>query len=131
MREHVGVLRVLRWSRWLGAAAALASVSLWAVFVCFNPFVGLGVSSGSYAVAAVMVAVALLALWAALSFRPGWLCAAFAASFVPVGFYLLLVSGIFKWVGIANLLYLVAALGLLAHNRIRVGNRSQGDVSRL
>jgi hypothetical protein len=67
-----------------------------------------------------MVALAVGAGWAALRGAAGWLALAALASFVPVGFYLLLAPGpAAKVIGVADLVMLGAALGLRGGSALR------------
>ena len=60
-----------------------------------------------------MTAIALLGLLAGLKKWPLLMLGVFLASFFPVGLYLLGVPSLFRLIGVADLLYLVAALWLL------------------
>jgi len=42
----------------------------------------------------------------------------FGALFVPIGLYLLFTPGIFRWIGIFNLLYLLASLLMVVEHAI-------------
>ena len=48
---------MLQAGRWIGFLAAGATLVLWAVFLFANPYGSEGISSDTYAVAAVMVAL--------------------------------------------------------------------------
>ncbi len=68
--------------------------------------------------AALMIVLALAAAWASLNTKPLILLFAFVGSFVPSGFYMLLLTpSPFKWIGVGNLLYLVAGLLMLSSRR--------------
>jgi hypothetical protein len=61
-----------------------------------------------------MTVLAIVGLLAGIKKWPLLMLAVFLASFFPVGLYLLGVPSIFKLIGVADLLYLVASLWLLA-----------------
>ena len=103
--------------RLIGLTGAGLSLFLYSWFVFFNPYSDQGLNSEVYSVAILMSLLALLAGWAAFKFKPGWLLAAFLLSFFPVGLYLLGTPGIFRWIGVANLLYLLAGLNLILYRR--------------
>lgn len=85
----------------------------------FNPYYypDQGFDLGPYAMAIIMILLAVAAAWAALHVKPLILFGAFVGSFMPAGFYVLLTPSTFKWIGVANLLYLVALL-LMAGARL-------------
>jgi hypothetical protein len=60
-----------------------------------------------------MTVLAILGLLASLKKWPLLMLAVFLASFFPVGLYLLGVPSVFRMIGVADFLYLVAALWLL------------------
>ncbi|MBI5878070.1 MAG: hypothetical protein HZB53_10480 [Chloroflexi bacterium] len=93
-------------------ALLLATIALWAAFVAFNPFDASALTPESVAVALVMAALAAAGLVAVARNRPGFLVLTSAASFLPVGLYLLGVPSVFRLIGVANLLCLLAGLGL-------------------
>ncbi len=102
-------------ARSVGLVGAFSTAVLWLVFVFFNPYLSpdQAPDPGPYVMGAMMVLLSVAAAWAVLKLRTGILFLAFAASFVPVGFYVLLTPSIFKWIGVCNLLYLVAGLLML------------------
>ena len=57
-----------------------------------------------------MALLALVSGASALAKRPGLVLLAFVFSFVPVGAYLIGTPGVFRWVGVAHIGYLVAAV---------------------
>ena len=105
--------------RCIGFLASVTTLVLWAVFLFANPYGSEGVSSESdtYAVAAVMVALAAAAFVAAWRIIPILMFIVFAISLLPVGLYLLGTHGIFRWVGVCNLLFLPSGLLMRAARR--------------
>ncbi len=106
--KQLGHNPVLLLARVVGVGAASATIVLYCVFLFANPYNQKGITGSTYIVGEIMVALALLAAWSAWTLKPWALVLAFAASFFPVGFYLLGSPGIFTFVGVANVLYLVA-----------------------
>lgn len=107
----------LRSIQLLGTAAWVGSIALWIVFLWFNPYLGSGRTIGTAVVVAFMIALGVLAVYGTWTRRPGLLYGAVGLSFCPVGFYVLLTPGIFRAIGILNLLALLAAI--LLHRRVR------------
>ena len=103
--------------RLIGLTGAGVSLVLYGCFVFFNPYSDQGLNPQVYIVVILMSLLALLAGWAAIKFKPGWLLAAFLLSFFPVGLYLLGTPGVFRWIGLGNLLYLLAGLSLILYRR--------------
>jgi short subunit fatty acids transporter len=63
-----------------------------------------------------MIALGVLGVYGMWTRRPGLLYLVVVLSFCPVGFYFLLTPGIFRAIGILNLLALLAAI--LLHRRV-------------
>jgi hypothetical protein len=108
------VVRVLLTSaRLVGFGAALCAFVLWVVL-----FVGdaraleqdWGITPATLVQAAIMAALALVAAWASLRPAPLVLVVISVISFVPVGFYLMLIGGYGTWIGVCNLLWLAAGV---------------------
>jgi hypothetical protein len=110
-------LSFLQIIRLIGLTGAILSIVLYGWFVFFNPYSNQGLTTEVYGMVSLMSLLALLAGWAAFKFKPGWLFAAFLLSFFPVGLYLLGTPGVFRWIGVANLLYLLAALSMMFYPR--------------
>ena len=100
---------LLIFARLLGVAAALATIVLYGILLFFNPYSSEGITAGTYGVGALMGLLALVAIAGALMCKPSLLLFAFLGSFLPVGLYFLASPGIFALIGVANLLYLLAA----------------------
>lgn len=99
-----------------GVSAALAgnllALVLWVVLsaeILLRP----KIESGPMAVAVAMVVLATLGLGAAWHRSPGALLIVFGMSFVPVGFHALATPGLYRLIGVGDLLALVGALLLI------------------
>ena len=101
---------MLQLGRSVGLAASAATFSLWLVFLFFNPYGNRGINGSTYAIASLMLGLALVGAVAAWKGRPVWMFVVFALSFVPVGLYTLGVPGPFKWVGVSNTMFLISGL---------------------
>jgi hypothetical protein len=110
---------LLSFARLLGFAAAALVVLLYAVMLFSNPYNTDGITSGTSIVAAIMILLALLAAWGALTTRPVLLLLACLGSLVPVGAYLLGTPGVFALIGVANLGYGVAGAIMFLYPRGR------------
>ena len=108
---------MLQAGRWIGFLASVTTLCLWAVFLFANPYGSEGVSSDTYAVPAVMVALATAGFVAAWRIIPILMFIVFAISLFPVGLYLLGTPGIFRWVGVCNILFLPSGLLMRARHR--------------
>ena len=110
---------MLQTGRWIGFLASGATLVLWAVFLFANPYSSEGISSESdtYAVAAVMVALAAAAFVAAWKVKPILMFLVFGLSLLPVGLYLFGTPGIFRWVGVCNFLFLPSGILMRARHR--------------
>jgi len=101
---------MLKISRFLGIAAAIGVISLWSVLGLFAPYGTYGLLGGSYLVIWLMIILAVIGLGGVLMDNPYVPLVVFALSFVPVGLYLLGTPGLFKWIGLFDLLFLVSGL---------------------
>lgn len=101
---------MLKISRLVGLIAAVGVISLWGIFGLLNPYGYQGLTSSVYVVVALMIGLAIVGLFAALTENPYLMLAVFGLSFVPVGIYLLGTPGIFRWIGGFDLLFLLSAL---------------------
>lgn len=105
--------RVVWVARAAGLLAAGVVIALSAVLVLANPYASDTLSSATGLIMGLLCALALVAAWGAIARRPLLLLLAFAASFFPLGLYLLGTPGIFRWIGVAHLVYLIVGLALL------------------
>lgn len=102
----------ISYGRTLGVAASFAMVVLWAVFLLRGSDThGSSVMSGKVAI--FMLFIGVIALGASWRAKPVGMLTAFAASFLPVGMYTLASGGIYRLIGVADLLLLAAAVLLL------------------
>jgi hypothetical protein len=97
----------------LGIFASTAMLVLWLVLAAINRDYPQSTTPETWLRIAEMTALAILGLLASLKKWPLLMLAVFLASFFPVGVYLLGVPSVFRLIGVADLLYLVAALWLL------------------
>jgi hypothetical protein len=105
----------LVFARVLGFGAALTTSVLW-YWLLFDPASQGAITGGAYVVGAIMISLALLVVWGVFTLKPWTLLLAFVGSFVPIGLYTLRLPGSFRFVGVANLVYLFAAmLMIIAH----------------
>ena len=109
----------------LGTAAWVGSIVLWIVFLYFNPYSRSGLTPGSYVIVIFMIALGVLGVYGTWTRRPGLLYLVVGLSFCPVGFYVLLTPGIFRAIGVLNLLALLAAI--LLQRRVRTAMHGGQD----
>ena len=106
--------------RVVGCGAALGATALWAVFLFGNPYDaparGRLLLFGSLMMLASTVSAVAAALGAHLA-----MYLLFFACFFPVGLYVLMSPGLFRSIGLLNLLYLVSAM--LMHRAILDGKK--------
>jgi hypothetical protein len=105
---------MLTLSRLVGLAASVGVISLWSIFSFLNPYGYEGMSSAVYLIAALMIVLGVVGIVAVLTERSRLMVAVFVLSFVPIGFYLLGAPGLFRWIGIFNILFLLSGLVMLA-----------------
>jgi hypothetical protein len=108
--------------RVVGSIAALGAVALWAVFLFGNPYDppagGRLLLFGSLMILASTVSAIAAAFGAHLA-----MYLLFFACFFPVGLYVLIFPGLFRSIGLLNLLYLVSAM--LVHRAILDGKKKE------
>lgn len=103
--------RVIRISgQAIGVAAAIGAICLFAVLLYFNPYVKAEPGIDTSLTVLLMVAAAVFGIVASVKARPFWILIVFFVSFFPIGFYLLGTPGIFKWIGVCNMLFPVSAV---------------------
>lgn len=112
--------------RGLAAAAGAVLSVLWS-YAMWMPEAGLSSLSGvGFAVALLMCLLAIIAVIAATRGHSAMIMVAFLASFLPVGAVLLRVDAWFRWIGVLDLLLLLAAaLIWFASRRSSAAERSE------
>jgi Na+-translocating ferredoxin:NAD+ oxidoreductase RnfE subunit len=95
--------------RVLGLVSSAGSAVLWVVFLT-NPYRGQGATTGTWLIAFLMIGLAVWGVAAAIKARALWLAIAAVVSLVPIGLYMAMTPGVFKWIGLFNALMLVAAI---------------------
>jgi len=96
---------MLNFTRFTGLVASVGTFSLYIVLVFFNPYSPGDLTAPIIAMMLVTIIGGIVAVFA----QPYLMLACFGVSFIPIGFYMLGTPGIFRWIGIFNLLYLVAS----------------------
>lgn len=104
--------------RALGALSGAFTSVLWMYAIWF-PSEGISMSGVSVAVAWFMAMLAIFAIIASVKSHAVVLFVAFLASFLPVGAYLLYVRDWPRWIGVLNLVLLVASILLWQSARRR------------
>lgn len=100
-------------ARILGILTSLGALILYIVLAFFNPY-----TTGTLTLPILlMMLVAIAGTAAAYFIRPYWMLVLFAASFVPIGLYMLGTPGIFRLIGIFDLIYLLAGILMLLSKR--------------
>jgi hypothetical protein len=110
-KTHKASLRLA--ARILGAASAALALILWGLLIYNQQFFPESTGPDTYERMGLMAVLALLGILAALWGKPWLMLIIFAASFVPVGLYMLGVPSSYRLIGIADLLYLLSAVLLL------------------
>jgi hypothetical protein len=93
----------------VGITSGIAAAMLWMLSI-WDPASGFSFSYASFAVVLVMTLIAIFAVIASIKGHGTVLIVLFAISFFPIGLYVLAVPYWLRWVGLANLGFLVAAL---------------------
>lgn len=97
-------------ARLIGMLASLGVLGLYLVYVFFNPY-----SPGSLTLPiVVMLTLALVGALAAWWAKPYFMLAVFLVAFIPMGLYTLGTPGLFKWIGILQLIFLLASVLMAA-----------------
>lgn len=95
-----------KFGRYLGLAAAVGALALYGIFVWFNPY-----NPGSLTLPVVLrMLVGVAGLWVAYKAKPLVMLLGFVLAFVPLGLYMLGTPGLFRWIGVMDLVYLTASL---------------------
>lgn len=102
-----------RSGQFIGGAVSLGLVALWLVFAFFNPYGKQGQTPQTWVTVVVMLALAIAGLAFALTRHAAGVLIVAGASLLPVGLYMLGTPGLFRWIGILDVLLLAAGLLLL------------------
>jgi hypothetical protein len=97
----------------LGVFASVALLALWVALAVVSRDYPQSAASENWLRMAEMILLSGLGLLVSLKKWPLLMLAVFLASFFPVGLYLLGVPSVFRLIGVADLLYFIAALWLL------------------
>ena len=113
MRSSSAVRTLLALARLVGFGAALCAFVLWVViFIGEARVLGrdFDITPATLVQDAIMATLALVAAWASLRSASLVLIVVSVVSFVPVGFYLMLLGDYFGWIGVCNMLWLAAGV---------------------
>ncbi|RJX19219.1 MAG: hypothetical protein C4570_05570 [Ammonifex sp.] len=110
----------------IGIAAAIGAICLFAVLLYFNPYVKAEPGTDTSLTVLLMVAAAVFGIVASVKARPFWILIVFFVSFFPIGFYFLGTPGIFKWIGVCNIGFLVSAVLMRVGNCLKL-QKEQGE----
>lgn len=102
----------ISYGRTLGVAASFSMIVLWTIYLAGGSATP-RLSVMSSKVAVFMLFIGVIALGASWRAKPVGMLTAFAASFLPVGMYTLASEGVYRLIGVADLLLLAAAVLLL------------------
>lgn len=93
-------------ARTLGVLASVGTLTLYTTFVWANPY-----SPGMLTLPIMlMMLFAGVGMWAAWAGRPYLMAAVALGLFVPMGLYMLGTPGLFRWIGVFNLVFFLAAV---------------------
>ncbi|MFN2196928.1 MAG: hypothetical protein ACK2UW_12470 [Anaerolineales bacterium] len=98
--------------RIVGVLAILGVIALWLIYLFANPYGTQGFDGAAALTVGVTLLLASLGLLASLAGRGLWVAFFAAAMFVPTGFYVLGTPGFFLWIGILELIFLAAGVGM-------------------
>lgn len=108
--------------------AAIGTIALWLIFLFANPYDNPAQVTDSVLIVILMLILSTLAVLASLTGRPYWMAFLAAIMLVPVGLYTLGTPGLFRWIGILEIIFLAAALLMIASKILqqpRAGNEIQ------
>jgi hypothetical protein len=100
-----------------GVVCGTAAFVLWAIFLFWNPY--RAPDAQSALVPLVMSVLIICGVGAAL-LRAPWGMLGFGLATLPIGLYLLLSPGLFKFIGVANIGFVLTAIWALAAARMRL-----------
>ncbi len=113
-------------ARVIGILASLGTVCLWLVLNFANPYGYQGSTQESFTSSLIMTLLAIAGIVVAWTANPYLMRAVFIVSFFPIGFYMLGTPGIFRWIGIFNLLFFIASLPVLVRRVSALAERITG-----
>jgi len=102
--SFLGILRLL------GLITSTTVVILYIVYALLNPYNGEALIPEAYLLVLVLILLACVYAWASLRIKPLLMLIVSTISSLPVGIYLLLTPGIFRYIGIGNLICVVIAI---------------------
>ena len=114
-------------SAFFGVIASLGSIFLWIVFLFVNPYSDAGISGVTYGIAFAMCSLGVLGIFASLKTRVYLMYLVFLGS-LPSGLYFLLTPGVFKWLGVLCMLYLVSAIVMTVDRIVRGLNQKAKQI---
>lgn len=100
-----------------GTLAACGTIVLWLIFLFANPYNNQAQAVDTVLVVILMLFLGALGVLAALTNRPYLMAFLAAAMFVPVGLYTLGTPGLFRGIGLLEIVYFAAALLMAAGQR--------------
>jgi hypothetical protein len=98
----------------MGVVCGAAAFVLWAIFLFWNPYRAPDVQSAL--IPMVMSILVLCGIGAAL-LRAPWGMLLFGAAMLPIGLYVVLTPGIFKFIGVATIGFVLTAIWAVAAAR--------------
>lgn len=108
------MISVQRSARALGIVFQAIAIGLYGILDFFNPYVPLqlGQDAGPLMTSILQVAFAVLGIVVSWAGKPILMLGISALEFIPAGCYLLGTPGIFRWIGILDVLYGLTAIFL-------------------
>lgn len=126
--DHMSTIKTnvtVRTASLFGVIASLGSLFLWVMFLFFNPYSNAGIGGVTYVIGFTMLGLSVVGILASLKTRVILMYIVFLGS-LPLGLYFFLTPGIFKWLGLFCVLYLVSAL-LMTVDRVRHDSSSRAE----
>jgi hypothetical protein len=112
-------------ARLAGLTAAALSTALYGKLLFFDAYTREVVDAGTYKACGAMVLLACLGMWGVMRGQPVPVLLAFLGSFFPVGLYFLGTPGIYAWIGVLDVLYLVAGALLVLYRTLLTLQRTE------
>lgn len=108
--------------RLVGVLSAIGVIALWAVFLFRNPYAPMA-GGGTLLIGCTMMLAAAMSAAAAASGAYLGMYLLFFVMFVPIGFYVWMTPGIFRFIGWLEIVYLAGAV--LVHRQIMTSKRKR------